>query len=297
MKATAARSIISVNPFRCRMWPLHDRLETHVSEETCRVEIESFLKHGQLVPVLGRALRGDPDYDVELIFGARRLFVARHINRPLAVELREMSDREAIVAMDIENRQRLDISPYERGLSYARWLRGGHFRSQDDLARDLKVSSSQVSRMLKLARLPSAIVSAFNSPADICEGWGLELMEALDDPQRREATLQQARQIAANDGKPPCREVYRQLLAASAPGRRLRVSRHDEVVRDTAGAPLFRIRHQRASVAVLLPVRAVSADSLQRIRVAITAILHPKHAQAADSRHHAGAVRDMIIQP
>src|SRR5262245_57838727 len=142
------KSIVSVNPFRCRMWALHDRLETHVTEDTCRAEIESISKHGQLVPVLGRPLRQDPDYEVELIYGARRLFVARLINQPLLVELRELSDRDAIVAMDVENRLRQDISPYERGRSYARYLQSGFFKSQDEIARSLKISASQVSRLL-----------------------------------------------------------------------------------------------------------------------------------------------------
>src|SRR5262245_26075307 len=132
------KTVVAVNPFDCRMWDLHDRLETQVTEESCKAEIESFSKHGQLIPVLGRPLTRDPTHKVELICGARRLFVARHINAPLLVDLREMSDREAIIAMDIENRQRADISAYERGLSYARWLRSGQFQSQDDLARQLR---------------------------------------------------------------------------------------------------------------------------------------------------------------
>src|SRR5688572_6279056 len=97
-------SIHSVNPFRCRVWALHDRLEGEISEETCRAEIDSFSRHGQLVPVLGRPLQAGSSYDVELICGARRLFAARHLNLPLKVDLREMSDHDAIIAMDIENR-------------------------------------------------------------------------------------------------------------------------------------------------------------------------------------------------
>ncbi len=165
--------VVSVNPFRCRLWVLHDRLEEHVTEETCKAEIESFLSRGQLVPALGRALRGDPDYDVELIYGARRLFVARHVNKPLMVELQELTDHEAILAMHIENRQRLDISPYERGLSYVSWLRAGHFASQGELARALGISTSQVSRLCRLAGLPAVVVDAFRNPAEIREEWGL----------------------------------------------------------------------------------------------------------------------------
>src|SRR5579862_9529454 len=123
-------TIVLISPFRCRMWALHDRLESDITEESCKAEIGSFQRHGQLVPVLGRRLRNDAHHDVELIYGARRLFVARHLNMRLRVELRSLDDRAAIVAMDIENRQRTDISPYERGLSYARWLSQRHFPSQ-----------------------------------------------------------------------------------------------------------------------------------------------------------------------
>jgi len=273
------KSIELMDPFRCRMWDLHDRLESDITEETCKAEIESFLKHGQLIPVLGRPLRGDHDHDIELIFGARRLFVARHLNKQLAVELREIGDREAIVAMDIENRQRTDISPYERGLGYARWLRAKHFDSQDDIARSLNVSASQVSRLLKLARLPSVIVNAFSGTADICENWGVELIEIWEDPQRRPAIAQQARAIGAVSPRPAAQDVYRELLASAVHGRKPKKRSHDEVVVDKSGAPLFRIRHQTKSIALLLPVEKVSAQCLERLRWAVADILHDASVQ------------------
>src|SRR5688500_12250742 len=126
--------VCHTDPFRCCMWELHDRLEVDITEESCKAEIESLRMHGQLIPVLGRRIKDDPDYDIELIYGARRLFAARNLNKQLAVELREISDREAILAMDVENRQRCEVSPFERGRSYVRWLQAGHFSSQEDLA-------------------------------------------------------------------------------------------------------------------------------------------------------------------
>ena len=231
--------------------------------------IESFLEHGQLVPALGRPVAHDPDYDIELIYGARRLFVARHLNKPLLVEVRPVKEAEGIVAMDIENRHRVDISPYERGLSYLRWLRAGYFDSQDHLAKALNVSASQVSRLVKLASLPTAIVAAFRTPVEICETWAMELAECLDEPQRRRSTLTKARAIAASSARPSAREVYRQLLCASVPGRKIKRQAHDKVVGDERGKPLFRIRHQSNTVALLLPVTLVSAQGLERIRDAV----------------------------
>jgi len=265
--------IVSLNPFRCRMWSMHDRIEGYVSEETCRAEIDSFERHGQLVPVLGRSLPNDPDHDVELIYGARRLFVARYINKPLLVELRDLSDQEAIVAMDIENRHRADISPYERGLSYARWLRAGSFQSQDAIARALQVSCSQVSRLLKLARLPTVIIGAFGSPLEIREGWGLSLMDALDDPCRREATVRKARAITASARRPSAREIYAALLAASAPGRAPRLRTRDTVIKDSNGTPLFRLKHQQCSVALVLPRDKMSLECLESVCGAVAQVL------------------------
>jgi ParB/RepB/Spo0J family partition protein len=265
------------------MWALHDRMEDYVSEQSCAAEIESFTKHGQLVPVLGRPSRGDPDYDVELIYGARRLFVARHINKPLSVELREMSDREGIIAMDIENRQRTDISPYERGVSFGRWLRSGHFGSQEDLAAALNVSPSVVSRLLKVGRLPAAILGAFENPTDICETWAVTLTQALDDPDRRQPTLQEARKISGTPKRPAARLVYTQLLAASAKGRKPRSRGRDEVVKGEDGQPLFRIRHQRETIAVLLPVEKVSARILDNIRYAVSELLQTAIPQVVNS--------------
>jgi ParB family chromosome partitioning protein len=269
------RNVVALSPFRCRMWALHDRLESAISEENCREEIASFSKHGQLIPVLGRPLRGDPLYDVELIFGARRLFVARHLGQDLQVEVREIADREAIISMDIENRLRCDISPYERGMSYASWLRGGHFQSQDDVARALKTSASQVSRLLKLARLPSVVVDAFGSPREIREIWGLEIMEALDDPQRRQNTLRVARLIAAAEPRPPGAEVYRQLMTVSMSGRRRRSNDRDHVVKDASGTPVFRIRRLRSAVALLMPAERVSEPVLAAVTQQVLDVLVP----------------------
>lgn len=266
------RSIVAVNPFRCRMWEFHDRLEEHINAETCRAEIDSFEKHGQLVPALGRQLHGDPRFDVELIYGARRLFVARHLNAQLLVEIRPMSDLEAIVAIDLENRQRVDVSPYERGLSFAQWLRAGYFDSQDGIARALQISASQVSRLLRLARLPSVILSAFGDPTTICEAWGRDLLDCLDDASRRQATINAARAIAQVEPRPQPREVHRQLMLA-AHGRKTRRPARDEVVKDELQRPLFRIRRGSRSVAFMIQIDHVTPPLLEEMRQAVANVL------------------------
>jgi ParB family chromosome partitioning protein len=255
------------------MWDLHDRLSSHITEESCRAEIESVERHGQLVPALGRPLIEDPTHDFELIYGARRLFVARHLKKHLLLEVRTITDRDAIIAMDIENRHRLDISPYERGLSYASWLRSGHFSSQDDIAKSLRISASQVSRLIKLTRLPSVIVDAFRSATEICEIWGLEITEALEDPKRRIEIISAARTLARLVPRETGEVVYRELLQSGHRGRKVKKPAHDEVVHDSGGSPLFRVRHHRNAVALVFPLEKLSRTFLEQIRDAACLIM------------------------
>jgi ParB family chromosome partitioning protein len=275
-------SVLSVSPFRCRMWSFHERLEEQVNESSCREIIESIKTHGQRIPALGRLVKPECGVDIELIYGARRLLAARLLGRPLLVQLRELVDRDAIIAMDVENRQRKDISPYERAQSYVSYLHSGLFSTQNDIALALKVSTSQVSRLLKLARLPCVIVSAFGNPLLICEMWGLELVNAIENPQRRNLIVDRARAIISCGERLPARLVYKKLIKASNGPRNSRPV-HDKVVAGPDGNSLFRIRHLQNAIALVLPLGAVSAHSMSQICAALSEILQPARSRGETS--------------
>lgn len=268
--------VISVSPFRCRMWRGHARLDEHINEETCRAEIDSFLTHGQQLPVLGRPLRGDKTHDFELICGARRLFVARHLNLPLMIDVRELTDSEAIVAIDIENRLRRDLSPYERGRAYDFWIRSGLFPSQKELARSLKISVSQVSRLIRLALLPQPIVEAFDNPLDIRENWGSSLINLWEDPDKRQALTTTARAIVEESVPRSADSTFKRLLAVAGGernGAAVRSEVQDEVIKDDNGSTLFRLRGHRNDTAVLIPAGTVSRKVLSEIKLKVSEIL------------------------
>jgi len=211
------------------------------------------------------------------------------LNVPLLVEVRDMTDRDAVIAMDIENRQRRDVSPYERGLNFARCLRAGYFESQDDLARSLRVSQSLVSRLLTLNRLPSVVVSAFANPIEIREGWGPELAAILQDVRRRDVTIARARSLASLSPRPGAVEIYQQLVSASVPGRKVRALPHDEVVTDDDGNPLFRIRDREKTIAMLLPRDSTSQAILNEVRECVREVLQ-RASRAAYRTEVAGRV-------
>jgi ParB family chromosome partitioning protein len=217
-------------------------------------------------------------HDVEIICGARRLYAARHLNIDIAIELRDLSDRAGIVLLDIENRQRRDWSAYERGRSFASWLSAGFFESQDDLARSLNISASQVSRLLKMARLPAVVVGAFSDPGDICEMWGLDLYRACEDTQSKSRIIARARSIKAQGAKLEARDVFNRLRLDSRSALTQKQHKY-EVVVGQRGETLFRIKHQEKTVAVLIDKQNISSESLGRIKEALLEILQDASAQ------------------
>jgi ParB family transcriptional regulator, chromosome partitioning protein len=181
---------------------------------------------------------------------------------------------------------RKDISAYERGVSYTRWLRSGHFSSQEDLADALGVSGSQVSRMLRIARLPAVVVDAFRSANEICEIWGLEVMNALEDRQKRATTIRTARSLAKHVPRLQGADVYRKLVASSARGPKPTIETHDRVVLNEEGEPLFRVRFTRSAVVVVLPESKVTTAVLKEIQTEVGSIL--ESSAVASRQQHSG---------
>jgi ParB family chromosome partitioning protein len=199
----------------------------------------------------------------------------------LKVEIRELTDQQALLAMDAENRLRSDLSPYERAVAYAGWLRGGQFNSQQELAKALGISPSQVSRLLQLARLPAVVVNAFSSPLEIREGWGGELMDKMEGG-KRDAVIRVARAIARSSRRPNAAAAYRQLMAAGAESNRRKLRERVEVVKDSDGHPLFRVKYHRSSISLVLPVDKMPESVIQDLCSILSARL--QHFRIAEPR-------------
>jgi len=268
-----AGSLITVDPFRCRVWDLSDRIEEYVTEESCRAEIASMERDGQLVPVVGRVLRNDPDFDIEIVCGSRRLFIARHLNVPIRVEIRDLTDRQAAVAVETENSLRKQTSPYERGLWLAKLLRQGIYRSQDEMARDLGTTPTQVTRLLKFTELPAIVIGAFPSPHDILESWAVELHKAWKDERRRLLTDRCRSLCAAAATRPPAVSVYEMLVAPPTQGGRTRFKAVRGVVKSPDGATVLRFEHQRKEVVLRIPNALVNPTIEAELTQAVAALL------------------------
>jgi len=155
----------------------------------------------------------------ELIFGHRRHRACVELGLPVLAAIEEASDVSLFEQMERENRGRKNLSAWEQGTMYRRALDDGLYSSLRRLAEGLGVDVSLVSKGVSLARLPDAVIAAFQSPLDIQFRWASPLTEAMQkDP---DGTLARARTIAETPGDLTAATILSKLvgLAEPPPGR------------------------------------------------------------------------------
>lgn len=185
-----------VDPAECRMWDRHNRDYALLNDDNCRDLIDGIKAQGrQEFPAIVRRLDGSDGYKYEVICGARRHFAISWLQAhnytqfKYLVEARTLTDEEAFRLSDIENRDRSDISDYERARDYAKAIRLYYDGRQKSMAARLEVSETWLSRYLSLAKLPKEIVAAFASVHDIRELHARTLKPLLANPRQREKML------------------------------------------------------------------------------------------------------------
>lgn len=191
-----------VDPATCRMWARHNREYGLLTEENCRDLIDGIRAQGQQeFPAIVRRLSNE-DHAYEVICGARRHFAVSWLRAnnytqfKYLVEVRDLSDEEAFRLADIENRDRDDISDYERARDYAQAIELYYGGKQKAMAARLDVSETWLSRYLALAKLPDEVVSAFPSIREIRELHARRLKPLLAKDDSRSRVLTEARRLA-----------------------------------------------------------------------------------------------------
>lgn len=244
-----------VDPARCRMWVGHNREYSLLSEQRCEDLIESMKAQGrQEMPAIVRRVSGDPDYDFEVICGARRHWTIswlRSHNYPefkFLIDVREIGDEEAFRLADIENRARDDLTDLERAKDYLRALGTYYDGRQKTMAERLKVSESWLTRYLDLARLPDELMVAFKQPQELGIRNAIALKALLKPDDRRTRAFREAQRLrAAQDeaGTPmPVLEVIKALGIATDPPTRSGSPKRSgsvETVASEGGKPVLRI--------------------------------------------------------
>lgn len=186
--------ITSVDPRRCKPWKYHDRRPGYFTVESCKGMIDSIRREKQKMPALARKIEGDPDYDYELIYGMRRRFACEHLNIFLRIVVRDIDDRQAALEMDIENREREDVTAMERAMSYSRQVKDGLFATQDALASAVGLTQGRISQWFKAVEIleEAAISRLFPDPSQIPVKRALALASQLENERTKIVLLKAA---------------------------------------------------------------------------------------------------------
>lgn len=190
-----------VDPADCQMWERHNRAYDLLTPENCADLIDGIKSQGQQeFPAIVRRLPAGQGATYEVICGARRHYAVswlRANNYPqfrYLIEERELTDEEAFRLADIENRDREDISDFERARDYAQAIALYYGGTQKVMAERLEVSPGWLSRYLDLAKMPEAVVQAFPSIREVKEIHARQLKPLLKSHEA--AVLAEAELIA-----------------------------------------------------------------------------------------------------
>lgn len=137
------------------------------SPEFARLRDDISAAGGNVQPILVRPTGEAGKY--EIVFGHRRHQACAELGLPVlaTIDAGVDSDSRLFAAMDRENRERADLSPYEQGAMYRHALNENLYPSNRRLAEALGVSHTWVANVLAVADLPPPLIECFRSPLEI----------------------------------------------------------------------------------------------------------------------------------
>lgn len=166
--------------------------------EFARLKQDIELAGGNVQPIAVRVLIDQPGR-YEIVFGHRRHRACSELGIPVlaTIDTSAVSDHELFSAMDRENRERADLSPYEQGTMYRRALDEKLYQSNRRLAEALGVSHTWVANVLLVADLPAPVVECFRSPLEIQHRHAKSIASALETD--RKGVLRRAEKLRAQE--------------------------------------------------------------------------------------------------
>ncbi|MGS0756024.1 ParB/RepB/Spo0J family partition protein [Roseateles sp. GG27B] len=180
-----------------------------------RLKHDIELAGGNVQPISVRLLADQPGR-YEIVFGHRRHRACSELGIAVlaTIDTSAVSDHELFSAMDRENRERADLSPYEQGTMYRRALDEQLYSSNRRLAEALGVSHTWVANVLLVADLPVPVVECFKSPLDIQHRHAKIIATALDTD--RKAVLRRAEKLRVLERPKVAAAVVAALVGSSS---------------------------------------------------------------------------------
>lgn len=154
-----SRALTEVPADMIDMAGIRDRLD----EDESGIEAlkASIAEYGQQVPVL---LRHSPNFEgrYDVVFGRRRVRALKALGQPVKAMIRDLSDRDLVIAQGQENTARKDLSFIEKANFAAQMARVGYDRKV--ICDALSIDKTVISRMLTVTdALPEKVIRAIGA--------------------------------------------------------------------------------------------------------------------------------------
>lgn len=187
--------------------------ESYDSDGFDQLSLSILKNHGNLEPITVYQAPDEAETFI-LVSGERRLRACRE-NRlqvyALVIE-KSLSGEYEIDGL-IKNANRESLSPYELGKQILFVLENRKGATLGNLARQVGIDKSNLSRACELARLPDEVVSAFAAPGDLRFADGKTIREALT--KNAAAVIEEAKLIVEKKAKLKPADVISRLQAAA----------------------------------------------------------------------------------
>ena len=173
---------------------IEDRLGE--DEDQARL-VASIREYGQQVPVL---VRHSPNYEgrYEVVYGRRRVAAVRTLGGKVRAMVRDLPDRDLIVAQGQENAARKDLTFIEK-VNFARRMRDLRF-DRKVICDALHIDKTQISRMLTVAdAVPDLLMRAIGPAPGIGRDRWVAFARAL--PGREDAALTAVEDVGTSDAR------------------------------------------------------------------------------------------------
>ena len=179
--------------------PNRDQPRKYFSDEAIASLADSIREHGMLQPVLVRPLNSG---GYQIVAGERRWRAARMLGmEEIPVNIRELSDTEAMQIFLIENLQRENLNPVEEALGYKELIEN-YGMTQDKVAKTVGRSRSAVANAVRLLSLPERVLKMVEN-GELSAGHAKALLEFENEE------LLIATAVRAADGGLTVRQVER----------------------------------------------------------------------------------------
>ncbi len=220
---------------------LQDRLDT--DDPDLDALVESIREYGQQVPVL---LRYSPNVEgrYDVVYGRRRVAALKRLGQPVRAMLRELTDKELVVAQGQENAARKDLSFIEKANFAQQMVDMGFERKV--ICDALHIDKTVISRMLSVIdAIPKGVIPAIGSAPQAGRDRWLALAARL-----KGHGAAKIRSLAVGDTSDA---RFLAVFNALAPEKQAKPA--PTVLTGAAGAPLGQVSRSKTKTTVILEAK------------------------------------------